>query len=221
MWWSKTVENVCGIPKSLVSLSLVYNTFNFVVLQRGITTVWVFCLCVSVARLFFLFFRRGMSDSSVVCCFSCCCCSWCSFALALTVFRLIAALIFTGRGHYQLIDYFDCYLIPRLVPPWKKGPVRNGGFKTVDVGTECVGNLNTQLFHRFLHSELLPCAKVQMRVLSLINLHHVEDDDGFTSARLCVRTCSIDGLCIVLRFSFLLFRCISVSHLLLPPTAAQ
>lgn len=29
---------------------------------------------------------------------------------------LCAALIFTGRGHYQLIDYFDCcYLIPHTV----------------------------------------------------------------------------------------------------------
>lgn len=41
---------------------------------------------------------------------------FCSLALALgAVWRApcCAALIFTGRGHYQLIDYFDCcYLIP-------------------------------------------------------------------------------------------------------------
>lgn len=40
--------------------------------------------------------------------------------VAVVVLRLgspcCAALIFTGRGHYQLIDYFDCcYLIPHTV----------------------------------------------------------------------------------------------------------
>lgn len=45
----------------------------------------------------------------------------CSLALSLSVlsvfsltqrFLRAAALIFAARGHYQLIDYFDCYLIP-------------------------------------------------------------------------------------------------------------
>lgn len=37
----------------------------------------------------------------------------CLFPLAQRFLR--AALIFAARGHYQLIDYFDCYLIPPSV----------------------------------------------------------------------------------------------------------
>lgn len=37
-----------------------------------------------------------------------------SWLYPLTQRFLRAALIFAARGHYQLIDYFDCYLIP----PW-------------------------------------------------------------------------------------------------------
>lgn len=79
-------------------------------------------MCARVSVAFFPLFRRrrrGMSDSRVL--------------LVLLLFLLFdiyflfvrsrsqavwrapccAALIFTGRGHYQLIDYFDCcYLIP-------------------------------------------------------------------------------------------------------------
>lgn len=76
------------------------------------------CLCVVCVYAMCVFFRRGMSDSSACFLFSP------SFSFSLSLFQscclfphtqrfLRAALIFAAaRGHYQLIDYFDCYLIP-------------------------------------------------------------------------------------------------------------
>lgn len=76
------------------------------------------CVCVYAMCVFF---RRGMSDSSAVASYS-------LLSLSLPLFRFLsvlpfplaqrflrAALIFAARGHYQLIDYFDCYLIPPSV----------------------------------------------------------------------------------------------------------
>lgn len=67
-----------------------------------------------------VFFRRGMSDSSACFLFSPSFLrsfsrsqSCCLFPHTQRFSR--AALIFAAaRGHYQLIDYFDCYLIPPL-----------------------------------------------------------------------------------------------------------
>lgn len=67
-----------------------------------------------------VFFRRGMSDSSACFLFSPSFLRSFSRSQSCCLFPhtqrfLRAALIFAAaRGHYQLIDYFDCYLIPPL-----------------------------------------------------------------------------------------------------------
>lgn len=75
------------------------------------------CVCVQAMCVFF---RRGMSDSSACFLFSPSFLRSFSRSQSCCLFPhtqrfLRAALIFAAaRGHYQLIDYFDCYLIPPL-----------------------------------------------------------------------------------------------------------
>lgn len=198
MWWSKKkTENVCGIPKSLVLSPSFIIPLICCAPARDHNRVCL--LFVYECRSpFFLFFRRGMSDSSVVRCFSYCY-SFCSFALALTVARLAAALIFTGSGHYQLIDYFDCYLIPQRVFAVMIHSSRGRRHKLANIYTDYGDNLNTQIS---IDPQLLKGFNVRKRecVSYLALIYMMLMLRMVSHLRICVRTCSIDELCFPLVF---------------------
>lgn len=126
-----------------------------------------------------VFFRRGMSDSSACFLFSPSFLRSFSRSQSCCLFPhtqrfLRAALIFAAaRGHYQLIDYFDCYLIP---------PLGRGAHM-------CKCSLSLSLSLSFSRTKALSffCALSQVRKRELSTHQSPPGRHGGTSGPLCFR----------------------------------
>lgn len=161
-------------PLSYVFFCLVFHTVHGVCM----------CLCISYVCLFppwNVRFKCLLLILSFLLVFSQSCCLF-----PHTQRFLRAALIFAAaRGHYQLIDYFDCYLIPPL-----------GRARRI-----CASVVSRSLLFTLRLSLFCALSQVRKRELSTHQSPYRPTADGGTSGPLCFRfTLPVAACCRPLHF---------------------